>query len=188
MHKSVWALGFVAAALIVPAANAQERVPYQQRCVHAPPPFPASAGGRVTRSDLRQLVEGRTLVLLRSINVWTDGSVQGQRVLDRLGRPSHRRYSFYLRSDGSAQVRCEMIYDLGGRERACPNVQQTSGATGSTEIGVWQISEDAVCMTFTRMAGGGEICGAVQRQGGKLWLRHIRGAMQQCIDGEFELR
>ncbi len=188
MRKAIPALCIIGAAHALPDAFAQERAPYMQPCVPATVPFPPAAGKSVARAELRLLVEGRTLVLLRAINVITDGSPQGQRLLERLGRPTHRRYSIYLRPDGSAQVRCEMIYGLGGREQPCPSVQQTTGATGSTEVGVWQVSDDAVCMTFSRMASGNESCGAVQRQGGKLWLRHLRGGMRQCLDGEVEIR
>lgn len=112
------------------------------------------AASQIREAELHTLVAGKRIVMLRTINVVTDGSRKAQRQLERFGRPTHRRLAYVFRDDGSVRLHCDMLDGAAGAGRPCHNIAGQQGARGPDEVGTWRIATDALCLNFSRLGEG----------------------------------
>jgi hypothetical protein len=171
--------------LTVGASDAQRRVQhYGQRCKPVTPDFDLATTKRLSGAELRALLTDRTLVSLREIEVWTDGTPQGEHQLRIHGRPTHRRLSVEFRGDGSARFACEALFGLGGRVGRCPDISYQADARGPVEVGTWRVWGSALCTEWSRL---GEACTAIYRRGAAYWTQPLTGG-PECRVGPVEIR
>src|SRR5262249_34965627 len=136
--------------LAAAVAEAPGTPPYRQLCAPPQPGFNQAPGSQVKESELRALVEGKRLTMVRAITIVTDESRRAERRVHRHGHPTHRRFTFDLRTDASVRLHCDVMDGISGPARPCPNVAAMQGARGPDEVGTCQISGDALCWTFSR--------------------------------------
>src|SRR5581483_11782149 len=147
------------------------------------PTIPTETRNIVDRDSLRRTLVGKRLALVRKIRVITDGSRQGAAARAKFGEPTHRRFTLNFREDGSAIIVCEALYGLTGRAASCPALSKVAGAEGSREIGVWRQEQTTICMKFSRLATGEDLCFTLHREQERLALRPVNSRWA-CLAGD----
>jgi hypothetical protein len=160
-------------AVLVPAAAlAQARSGAQ--CKDGAVPFEASAANRLNGPALQQAVAGKRLGYVRE-------SLRTQGVWVNNGRT--------LRTDGSMLYTCEFSRNQGGPWQPCTSFGSTAQQTkGSRDVGVWNIKDNALCMTGASFGESSTSCFAIHKQGAVFAAKRITGHPAVCIEGAITLQ
>jgi hypothetical protein len=176
-------------ALPAPAHSQEPRQrPYLQVCTPVSLPFSPTPASQVRVPEMRSLLSGKRVVMVRPIQVFIDGSPRSHIAVQRFGRPTHRQFTLDLRDDGSVRFQCDVMDGLGSATRPCPNVAVVHGAEGPNEVGTWVLRDTTVCFKFSRYVRGSEICGAIHRHAEKYWFHQTQGAAGSCFQGDLQLQ
>jgi hypothetical protein len=160
-------------AFVAGAASAQNRA----WCA-GPLPFPVTDANRVAANDLRKLFAGRTIEALRRGERPAMETPQGHSPATKV----ERKFSMQWRADGSFSAACEDR--TGAIDAFKPCMAWGTEATGSREVGVWQIADGLLCFRPLRIRSGQEACLSVHRAGGRYVAKLVNGP-GSCLEGEF---
>ncbi len=166
------ALAAAAIALMTATAAAQQRG--GALCKDGAPPFATAAGNRLQGPALQQALAGKRLGYvresLRTAGVWVNNTRE-------------------LRGDGSFAYTCEFSRNPSGPWQPCTSFGSTTKqAAGAKDVGVWNVKNNALCMTGAAFGESSEACFAIHRQGTAVAAKRVSGPPSVCIEGAITLQ
>lgn len=160
------------AALALPAAAFAQNAA-TSFCRNGTLPFAASDANRLKGPALQQALAGKRLLYVR------EGTRAG--LWFSLTRE--------LRADGSAVHSCQAARAPGGPWGACRQVgEEKVNVTGSRDIGVWSVKDDALCTESASFGSRSHGCFAIHRQGQATAAKQLSGNRSFCIEGAITLQ
>ena len=160
------------AALVLPAA-AQAQNAATSFCRNGTLPFAASDANRLKGPALQQALSGKRLLYVR------EGTRAG--LWFSLTRE--------LRADGSAMHSCQAARAPGGPWGACRQVgEEKVNVSGSRDIGVWSVKDNALCTESASFGSRSHGCFAIHRQGQATAAKQLSGNRSFCIEGAITLQ
>jgi len=160
-------------ALALPSAAAAQNNP-TSFCKNGALPFAATDANRLTGAALQQAVSGKRLVYVRE-------STKTPGIWFNLGRE--------FRSDGSSIHSCQAGRGPSGPWGACRQIgEEKVNVAGSRDVGVWNIKDNAFCVTSASFGDRSTGCFTVHRQGQALAARQISGNRSFCVEGGIALQ
>lgn len=161
-----------AAALVLPAAaHAQNAA--TSFCRNGTLPFAASDANRLKGPALQQALSGKRLLYVRE---GTRAGLWFSLVRD-------------LRPDGSTVHSCQAARSSSGPWAACRQVgEEKVNVSGSRDIGVWAVQDNALCTESASFGQRSRGCFAIHRQGQATAAKQLSGNRSFCIEGAITLQ
>ena len=160
------------AAIMLPPAAAAQNAP-TSFCKNGALPFAASDANRLKGPALQQALAGKRLLYVR------EGTRAG--LWFSLARE--------LRADGSAVHSCQAARAPGGPWGACRQVgEEKVNVSGSRDIGVWNVKDNALCTESASFGRRSHGCFAIHRQGQATAAKQLSGNRSFCIEGAITLQ
>lgn len=160
------------AALALPAA-AQAQNAATSFCRNGTLPFAASDANRLKGPALQQALSGKRLLYVR------EGTRAG--LWFSLARE--------LRADGSTVHSCQAARSPGGPWGACRQIgEEKVNVSGSRDIGVWTVQDNAFCTESASFGQRSRGCFAIHRQGQAVAAKQLSGNRSFCIEGAITLQ